>query len=94
MPTLDEASHFGTLDYVVFCLMLTVSSAIGIYYGIKENKTTDDFLLANKNMSPVPVTLSLISTTLSSINILGKLNVANSIYSHVGIYECIKSPFA
>lgn len=68
----DEASHFSILDYIVFCLLLITSLAIGVYHGVKGNKTTEDFLLASKDMSPVPIALSLISSSLSSIAILGK----------------------
>lgn len=82
------ASHFGILDYIVFSVVLAASSAIGIYYGIKANKTTDDFLLANKQMSPVPVTLSLISTSLSAINILGKLIIG--LAHHVYLIAVVK----
>ena len=58
----DLISRFTWIDYGVFGLMLFLSAAIGIYFGfIKRAKNTKDFLMAGKNMSPIPVALSLIA---------------------------------
>ena len=65
--------NFSIIDYIVFILTIVVSLVIGAYYGIKENKTTEDFLMAGRSMSPIPVALSLIATFISSIAILGEL---------------------
>ena len=58
----DEERHFGAWDYVVFSLMLAVSAAIGIFYGCKgsKQKTTKEFLMANRSMSIVPVAISIL----------------------------------
>ena len=68
-----SAIFFSFIDYIVFILTIIGSLAIGAYYGIKENKTTEDFLMAGRSMSPIPVALSLIATFISSISILGEL---------------------
>jgi len=71
--------NFSIIDYIVFILTIVVSLVIGAYYGIKENKTTEDFLMAGRNMSPVPVALSLIATFISSIAMLGYVG---EVYGH------------
>lgn len=65
----------GTLvveDYVVFALMLVVSTAIGVYYAWsgrgKEN--SKDFLTGGRRMSALPVSMSLTASFMSSITVL------------------------
>ena len=67
-----QTAQFSIVDYVVFSLMLAGSLAIGLYFAFRGNKTTDDYLLASRSMSPLPVTLSLVATYFSSISILGE----------------------
>jgi sodium-coupled monocarboxylate transporter 8/12 len=47
--------RFGILDYIVFAMTLLVSSGIGIYYRFTggRQRTAEEYLLGNKNMSPV-----------------------------------------
>jgi Na+/proline symporter len=53
---------FSTWDYVVFGLLLGISAAIGIYYGLcQKQTTTDDFLMAGRNMGAFPMAMSLIA---------------------------------
>ena len=54
--------HFMSWDYVVFTLMLTMSAAIGIFFGCRgsKQKTTKEFLLANRSLSIVPVAISIL----------------------------------
>ncbi|KAF2348380.1 Sodium/solute symporter [Trinorchestia longiramus] len=66
-----EVAEFSIVDYCVFIGMLCVSMAIGLYHSIKGNKTTEDFHMASRSMSPIPVALSLTATYLSAISILG-----------------------
>ena len=68
-----EIAGFSVVDYVVFSVMLAGSLGIGLYFSIKGNKTTADFLLASNSLKPLPVTLSLLATYFSSISILGEL---------------------
>ena len=57
-----EQHRFVSWDYVVFTLMLAVSAAIGIFYGCRgsKQKTTKEFLLANRSLSIVPVAISIL----------------------------------
>ncbi|KAK6185236.1 hypothetical protein SNE40_007511 [Patella caerulea] len=66
----DNALRFGTWDYVVFALMLSVSAAIGIFFAFGQ-KTTKEFLQANRSMGVVPVAISILVSFMSAILILG-----------------------
>ncbi len=69
----DPVGTFGTIDYVVFGCMLGISVLIGIYHAIAGGgqKTTKEFLLADRNMNPIPVSMSLVATFISAITVLG-----------------------
>ncbi|KAH3819022.1 hypothetical protein DPMN_120752 [Dreissena polymorpha] len=64
---------FHAADYTVFACTLAISAFIGIFYAIKDRKkqTTDDYLLAGRSMHPIPVAMSLLSSFISAITILG-----------------------
>ena len=64
---------FHAADYVVFACTLLMSASIGLFYAIKDRKknTTDDYLLAGRGMHPFPVAMSLLSSFISAITILG-----------------------
>ncbi|XP_077147979.1 sodium-dependent multivitamin transporter isoform X1 [Ranitomeya variabilis] len=64
---------FSTVDYVIFALLLVLSSAIGLYYALSggRQRTTQEFLLANRSMGFFPVALSLLATFQSAVAILG-----------------------
>jgi hypothetical protein len=49
-------------EYVVFGLVLACSMGIGIYYGLfaSKQKSTKEYLMANRQMSSFPVALSMI----------------------------------
>ncbi|KAM8954193.1 sodium-dependent multivitamin transporter isoform 2-T2 [Pelodytes ibericus] len=65
--------RFSTADYIIFALLLVLSSAIGLYYALSGGKqrTMQEFLLANRSMSFLPVALSLLATFQSAVAILG-----------------------
>ncbi|XP_078506127.1 sodium-dependent multivitamin transporter isoform X1 [Lissotriton helveticus] len=65
--------RFGTVDYVIFVLLLVLSSGIGLYYALSGGKqrTMQEFLLADRSMSFLPVALSLLATFQSAVAILG-----------------------
>jgi len=50
-------------EYLVFSLVLLMSAAIGVYYGFfgSKQKTTNEFLMANRQMGTFPVAMSLIA---------------------------------
>ena len=51
----DGEVRFGLLDYFVLALTLIISSGIGIYYRFTggKQKTAQEYLLGDKNMSVV-----------------------------------------
>ncbi|CAG9862884.1 unnamed protein product [Phyllotreta striolata] len=66
-------SHIGAWDYVVIVGVLAISSMIGIYYRFTggKQKTTREYLLADKNMSIAPVAFSLMASFMSAITLMG-----------------------
>jgi len=58
----DYSSLFKWPEYMVFASVLVASMGIGVFYGFfhKKNKTNEEFLMAGRQMSVFPVTLSLI----------------------------------
>lgn len=68
---------FRIVDYVVFGSVLLISLGIGIFYARrgKKDNTTSSFLMADRQMSILPVSMSLLASFLSAITILGKCPV-------------------
>ena len=66
-------AHFTAADFVVFSLTLLASMGIGIYYsrsgGAQQNN--NEYLMAGRSMSSIPVALSVLASFVSSIAILG-----------------------
>ena len=64
---------FHAVDYVVFAGIMSISAVIGLFFAVKDRKntTTDEYLLAGRRMHPVPVAMSLLSSFISSVTILG-----------------------
>ncbi|CAG2115598.1 unnamed protein product, partial [Medioppia subpectinata] len=74
MKTVDEIKNlFSFADYSVFAAMLCISTAIGLYYALKDRKNVSnkEFLTANKSLSMFPVAMSLLASFQSSVTILG-----------------------
>ena len=68
-----EKKTFHAADYAVFGCTLAFSAAIGIFYAIKDRRknTTEEYLLAGRSMNPFPVAMSLVSSFVSAIMIIG-----------------------
>ncbi|XP_078000803.1 sodium-dependent multivitamin transporter-like [Glandiceps talaboti] len=68
-----EATPFGAVDYVVFSAMLGISAITGIYHGCKNGgqKSTSQYLVADKSMNAIPIAMSLFVSFLSALTILG-----------------------
>lgn len=78
--------RFSPVDYVVFSIMLLISALIGIWYGCGpggKQKTTAEYLLANRKMRHFPVAISLLVSYLSAITLLG---VPSEIYTYGAQY--------
>ncbi|KAK7907555.1 hypothetical protein WMY93_016167 [Mugilogobius chulae] len=65
--------HFTVADYVIFALLLVASAGIGLFYAFSggRQRTTQEFLMADRSMSCLPVSLSLLATFQSAVAILG-----------------------
>uniref|UniRef100_A0A8D3DSB4 Sodium-dependent multivitamin transporter n=1 Tax=Scophthalmus maximus TaxID=52904 RepID=A0A8D3DSB4_SCOMX len=65
--------HFTTVDYVIFALLLVASTGIGLFHAFSggRQRTTQEFLMADRSMSCLPVSLSLLATFQSAVAILG-----------------------
>uniref|UniRef100_A0A7N9ANT1 Sodium-dependent multivitamin transporter n=1 Tax=Mastacembelus armatus TaxID=205130 RepID=A0A7N9ANT1_9TELE len=65
--------HFTTVDYVIFTVLLVASAGIGLFYAFSggRQRTTQEFLMADRSMSCLPVSLSLLATFQSAVAILG-----------------------
>ncbi|XP_005092732.1 sodium-coupled monocarboxylate transporter 1-like [Aplysia californica] len=68
-------------DYVVTVIMLLVPLGIGVLFAFKDAKkaTRDEYLLGGRQMSMLPVTLSLFVTFQSAISVMG---VPSDIYNY------------
>ncbi|CAG2239125.1 SLC5A6 [Mytilus edulis] len=65
--------HFSATDWVVFVITLVIPSCIGIYHGFTggRQRTTREFLMADRKMSCLPVAVSILVSFQSAILILG-----------------------
>eukprot|EP00058_Branchiostoma_floridae_P010351 XP_002595839.1 hypothetical protein BRAFLDRAFT_232915 [Branchiostoma floridae] len=65
--------RFSGWDYAVFSVMFGVSVAIGFYYACTGGKqrTQREYLMANRSMSVLPVSLSLLASFMSALTVLG-----------------------
>lgn len=65
--------HFGVADYVMFSFLLAASLCIGLFYALSggRQRTTQEFLLADRNMRCLPISLSLIASFQSAVAIIG-----------------------
>ncbi|XP_053149203.1 sodium/iodide cotransporter [Hemicordylus capensis] len=68
-----EMLTFSFWDYGVFGLMLLISTSIGLFYALSKGgqRTSDDFFTGGRQMSAVPVGLSLSASFMSAIQVLG-----------------------
>lgn len=70
--TVADESAFTIYDYMIVVGMLVISLGIGIFYGFfdKNSNSSDDFMLGSE-MSLFPVTLSLTTSFITAIELLG-----------------------
>ena len=61
-----------TADYAVMGGFLVISLGIGVYYGLfKKQRTTEEYLMGNRQMQILPVALSMLVTYQSAISVIG-----------------------
>ncbi len=75
------SSYFQAADYVIFGLMMLISLAIGLYFRCSggRQRTTAEYILADRSMTLLPVTLSLLSSFFSGISMQG---IPADVYYH------------
>lgn len=73
MSSGEVVEQFGPWDYVVLTAMLCVSAGIGVYHAFAGGgqRTAETFLLADRNMNPIPVAVSLVASFISAVTVLG-----------------------
>lgn len=78
---LSDQKHFMVVDYVIFAVLLATSVGIGLYHALTggRQRTTQEFLMADRSMRCLPVSLSLIASFQSAVAIIG---VPAEIYTH------------
>uniref|UniRef100_A0AAV2JF36 Sodium-dependent multivitamin transporter n=1 Tax=Knipowitschia caucasica TaxID=637954 RepID=A0AAV2JF36_KNICA len=64
---------FSAADYSVFALLLAASLAVGVYCALSggRQRTTGEFLMADRSMGCVPVSLSLLASFQSAVAVVG-----------------------
>ncbi|XP_030839684.1 sodium-coupled monocarboxylate transporter 1-like [Strongylocentrotus purpuratus] len=64
---------FQTVDFVVWSFILAASVGIGIYYACSggRQQSTEEFLVGNRQMNPIPVAMSLAVSFISAVMFLG-----------------------
>lgn len=69
----NSTIHLHWADYVMFAALLAVSIGIGIYHACvgSKQRTTAEYLVANRKMSVLPVSFSYVVTFMSSVFMLG-----------------------
>uniref|UniRef100_T1IEF0 Sodium/solute symporter n=1 Tax=Rhodnius prolixus TaxID=13249 RepID=T1IEF0_RHOPR len=72
---------FDWAEYSVFIMMLTLSALIGLYFGCFRSEQNSEFvyLLGGKSMTTIPIAVSLVSSYISAITLLG---VPTEIYTN------------
>ncbi|KAK9502655.1 hypothetical protein O3M35_011381 [Rhynocoris fuscipes] len=76
-----NTNKFDYVEYIVFVASLTLSALIGCYFGFIKGgqNTVSGYLLGGKKMTAFPVGMSLISSYISGITLLG---VPTEIYTY------------
>ncbi|KAF8763707.1 Sodium-coupled monocarboxylate transporter 1 like protein [Argiope bruennichi] len=68
----SEKFMLSIADYIMFAALLAVSAGIGVFFIFKSKKNTnDEYLLAGKDMSILPVAFSLMATFMSATTLMG-----------------------
>ena len=65
--------HFAWYDYLLFVITLAISLGIGVFYACTGGKqrSTSEYLLADRRLHPVAVSLSMFMSYISAILVLG-----------------------
>lgn len=87
---------FHIVDYVVFAAMLVISAGIGVFHAFSGGKqsTNREFLMADRQMRPLPLALSVLASFFSASTLLG---TPAEIYQHgtqywVSVFGAMMAP--
>lgn len=92
-------AQFGAWDYTILAIVLIISAGIGVYYRLTggKQKTTKEYLLADRGMGITPVAFSLTASLMSAVTILG-VSAENYQYGTqfvlINIAYVLATPFA
>lgn len=70
---MDDKPKFGGVDYAVLGAMLSVSSGIGLFFAWRDRRdqSNQSFLLGNRQLGLLPVSLSMMASLQSATTVLG-----------------------
>ncbi|XP_061582811.1 sodium-coupled monocarboxylate transporter 1 [Cololabis saira] len=68
-----SVANFSVWDYVVFAATILASAGVGLFQAIRSRKDTSsaEFLLGGRQMTAVPVAMSLTASFMSGITVIG-----------------------
>ncbi|XP_018301707.1 putative sodium-dependent multivitamin transporter isoform X1 [Mycetomoellerius zeteki] len=68
-----EMKTLGWVDYLVIAIMLCISAGIGVYYRFSggRQKTMEEYFVASRSMSIIPVAVALVVSFMSAVTLLG-----------------------
>ena len=74
-----SSAEFGWEEYLVLSSTLAISALIGVFFALRGQHSTSEYLLASKQMSLFPTTMSIACSFISAITILG---TPSEMYTH------------
>lgn len=68
-----KVATFAVWDYVVFAGIILVAAGVGLFQALRGRKDTSraEFLLGGRQMTAVPVAMSLTASFMSGITVIG-----------------------
>jgi len=90
---------FDAWDTAVLISILVISAMIGIYYRFAggQQKTTQEYLMADQSMTTFPVSFSLMASFMSAISLMGVSNEAyefGTMFCVINIAYILSTPIA
>ena len=66
-----ESLHW--VDYALFAAFLAISLGVGLYHAVigDRQRTTQEFIMANRQLKVIPTVISTLASNLSAIAVLG-----------------------
>ncbi|KAJ8020485.1 Sodium-coupled monocarboxylate transporter 2 [Holothuria leucospilota] len=66
-------AFLSAVDYAILVVFLLFSAGIGVFHALRggRQRTAKEYLLADRQMNPIPVTISVVVSVLSAVTFLG-----------------------